>query len=163
MTPRLPRARYTACSAEQRKSAMKRIVERGSEPGLLAYEGKRAVGWIALAPRSEYAGLARSRVAKPVDERAAWAVACFYVHPEHRGRGVASALVRAAIAHARKRGAPCLDAWPNEPKRSRRMVDVFAWMGVASLFERAGFREVARRTPTRPYLRAELERGPKVR
>jgi hypothetical protein len=33
------------------------------------------------------------------------------------------------------------------------MADTFAWFGVASAFRGLGFREVARRSPTRPVLR----------
>jgi hypothetical protein len=36
------------------------------------------------------------------------------------------------------------------------MPDFWAWMGFPSMFESAGFEEVARRTETRPFMRKEL-------
>lgn len=153
MTPRLPSAQYAKQKGAGNQRAMKALVERGPAPGLLAYRGKRAVGWCALAPREQYVRYARSRVAKPLDERPAWAIACLYIRPYERGKGVSSALVRAAIAHARKSGAELLEAFPVEPRKGQELVPVFAWTGIASTFTRAGFEEVARRSPTRPYLR----------
>lgn len=156
MTPRLSSAAYAKNKGAANKRAMKALVERGPAPGLLAYRGKRAVGWCALAPREEYVRYARSRVARPLDARPAWMIACLYVAPDERGKGVSSALVRAALAHARKHGAELVEAFPIEPRKGQELVPVFAWTGIASTFTRAGFLEVARRAPTRPYLRRSL-------
>lgn len=156
MTPRLGSVEYAKKRGAANKRAMKALVERGPAPGLLAYRGREAVGWCALAPRAEYVRYARSRVAKPLDARPAWAIVCIYIRPHELGKGVSSALVRAAIAFARKNGAQLLEAFPVEPRQGQELVPVFAWTGIASTFTRAGFEEVARRTPTRPYLRREL-------
>ncbi len=45
-----------------------------------------------------------------------------------------------------------VEGYPVEPKRSP-MPDVFAWTGLADAFLRAGFKEVLRRSPTRPIMR----------
>lgn len=156
MTPRLSSAQYAKQKGAGNKRAMKKLVEHGPAPGLVAYRGARAVGWCALGPREAYVRYARSRVAKPLDARPAWAIVCLYIRPEERGRGVSAALVRAAVAHAREHGAELLEAFPVEPRAGQELVPVFAWTGIASTFTRAGFREVARRSPTRPYLRREL-------
>jgi GNAT superfamily N-acetyltransferase len=84
----------------------------GPAPGLLAYDGDLAVGWCALAPRSEYPRLARSRVAKPVDDAPAWAVTCFYVRAGYRGAGVATELLEAATAYAVRHGAEIVEGYP---------------------------------------------------
>jgi ribosomal protein S18 acetylase RimI-like enzyme len=160
MTPRLSSAAFARQKGAGNRDAMHALVVSGAEPGLLAYRRDEPVGWCAVGPRDAFVRFARSRVAKPLDERPAWAIACLYVAPAHRGAGVAGALVRAAVAHARTRGAELLEAWPNDPG-ARRLVDVFAWSGIATHFERAGFREVARRTPTRPYMRCELRSTPR--
>jgi GNAT superfamily N-acetyltransferase len=155
MTPRLSSAQYEKQKGAGNKRAMKNLVDDGREPGLLGYIGSKCVAWIALGPRSEFGRLERSRVAKPVDERPAWAIVCVYVHPEHRGRKLSKPLIEAAVAHARARGATLVDAFPNEPKKER-MPAVFAWAGIASTFRQAGFGEVARRSATRPYMRREV-------
>jgi hypothetical protein len=39
------------------------------------------------------------------------------------------------------------------PAREPATADAFAWNGLAAAFRKAGFREVARRSPTRPIMR----------
>jgi len=38
--------------------------------------------------------------------------------------------------------------------RKKEVPDAFAWFGLASAFERAGFKECARRAESRPIMRA---------
>jgi len=163
MTPRLTRSAYLPNRGEKNKRAMHRLVESGAEPGLLAYRGGEAIGWIALGPRSEYVRLASSRVAKPVDDRPAWSIVCFFIRADHRRTGLSARLIEAAAKHARSRGAELLEAFPIDAK-TKQIPPVFSWTGIASAFEGAGFEEVARRTPTRPFLRKRLtEPGPRTR
>ena len=51
--------------------------------------------------------------------------------------------------------AKIVEAYPVEPKTSP-MPDVFAYTGIASVFQEAGFREVARRSETRPIMRCQI-------
>ena len=155
MTPRLPRAEYERSKGEKNRRAMRKLAESGAEPGLLGYLGPEPVAWLALAPRSEYRGLLRSRVMKPIDDRPAWTIACVFVAKENRGSGIAARMIRAALEHARRRGATLVEACPHEP-RNDRMPDVFAWTGIASSFFANGFVEVARRSRSRPYVRVKI-------
>src|SRR5712692_740916 len=50
--------------SEANKRALKALVDRGVVPGLLGYESGRAIGWVSLGPREDYARLARSPVMK---------------------------------------------------------------------------------------------------
>ncbi len=155
MFPRLPRREWEKGKGAGNKRALKKIVDRGESPGLLAYLGDEPVGWISLGARESFPNLARSRVAKPPDDRPAWHVVCLFVKKEHRRRGVSRALLEGAARFAANRGAKLLDACPVEPKEGA-MPDAFAWHGIASTFRASGFREVARRSPTRPYMRRNL-------
>jgi GNAT superfamily N-acetyltransferase len=155
---RLSRKRFDAQKGAGNKRAMRALVREGCEPGLLAYRGERAIGWCALAPRADYPALERSRVLSPVDDHPCWSVACLFVHREFRGQGVATALLRAAAEHARERGAEILEGYPVEPRGSQRIPPAFAWTGIPSAFRAAGFREVARRSPTRPIMRMRCRR-----
>lgn len=137
------------------KRALKRLVGEGRVPGLLAYLGKEPIGWVSLAPREEFPVLENSRVAARVDSKPVWSVVCLFIAKEHRNRGVSTALLRAAADYARKKGARIVEGYPVEPKQAP-MPDVFAYTGLASAFRRAGYREVARRTPTRPVMRRSL-------
>lgn len=150
--PHLP-ARKTR--SQVNKSRLKALVDAGRPPGLIGYRGKVPVGWISLAPREEYAKLARSPVMKPVDDQPVWSIVCFVVPPEYRGQGVAQALLAGAITYARKRGARLLEAYPvDKPNRSS---DDSMWFGAKSMYDRAGFSEVARRKPQRPVVRLRID------
>ena len=74
-------------------------------PGLLGYHDGRAVAWVSLGPRGDYAKLERSAVMKRVDDQPA------------------------------------------------RAADDSMWFGTATMFECAGFVEVARRKRMRPVMR----------
>ena len=55
-------------------------------PGLLAFEGDRAVGWCELAPRADLSWLGHARFFRPVDDLPVWSIPCFYVRRTHRGQ-----------------------------------------------------------------------------
>jgi hypothetical protein len=64
---------------------------------------------------------------------------------------VARALLDGAVAYAKKRGATLLEAYPVD--RPDRTKDENMWFGSKSMFDDAGFKEVARRKPRRPIVR----------
>jgi len=152
---RLERARFNRQRGAGNKRALKRIVKNGPPPGLLAYAGKQPVGWCALGPRPSYSALERSRTLKPVDEKPAWSVVCFFVTKPFRGRGLSVKLLRAAADYARRKGARILEGYPVDTRKGR-WADPFVYTGTVSVFRRAGFREVARRSATRPLVRRFL-------
>jgi GNAT superfamily N-acetyltransferase len=139
---------------ESRKRALKTLVDRGVVPGLIAYRTGRPIGWISLGPRADYTKLAHSPVMKPVDDAPVWSIVCFFVDARERGNGVAEALLKAALAWARKQGVTLVEAYPVD--RARRGADDSMWFGAKSMYDAAGFREVARRKPTRAVVRRRL-------
>jgi len=153
---RLSRKQFEAQKGDGNKRAMQAIVDAGEVPGLLAYHEKKPVGWCAVAPRTTYSALSRSRVLKNVDDRKCWSIACLYIEKSYRKKGVATELLRAAGEYARSRGAELMEGYPVEPKPDKDIPPAFAWTGIPSAFSRAGFKEVLRRSPTRPIMRKEL-------
>jgi GNAT superfamily N-acetyltransferase len=136
---------------EVNRKAMKALVGRGVVPGLIAYEDGRPIGWVSLGPREDYPKLKRSPVMKPVDDKPVWSIVCFFVDARARRRGVSEKLLKAAIAYARSQGARLLEAYPvdkGEPSHADSL-----WFGAKAMFDRAGFKEVARRKETRPVVR----------
>ncbi len=130
-------------------------------PGLVAYRDGRAIGWVSLGPREDYERLAYSTVFAPLDEIPVWSIVCFVVSRRVRGIGVAAALLDAAIAYARDHGATMLEAYPVDTSAGR-VPAANAFRGALSMFERRGFRVVARRrfnesTPVRPIVRLDLD------
>ena len=157
MTWRRPRKEFNANKGAGNKAAMKALVDAGREPGILAYEDGKAVGWCALAPRTEYTSLERARILKPVDDDPVWAVSCFFIAKTHRRRGLTAKLLEAAVAFVAARGGKLVEGYPVEPK-SDDMPVVFAWTGMASAFLKAGFKEHRRPAPARPIMRIETTR-----
>ena len=160
---RIPRSEFERNKGEGNRRSLKRIVQRGDLPGLLAYAGGEPVGWCSIGPRASYPMLERSRTLKPVDERPVWSVVCFFVARPFRRRGLTARLLQAAVDHARKQGATIVEGYPVDP-RTGTMPDAFAWTGFPGAFRDAGFVEVARRSATRPIMRRALrERGTRRR
>ncbi|HEX6867653.1 MAG TPA: GNAT family N-acetyltransferase, partial [Candidatus Limnocylindrales bacterium] len=127
-------------------------------PGLVAYDGDAAVGWVSLGPREDYDRLAASTVRAPIDDTPVWSIVCFVVGRRSRGRGVADALLGAAVDYARDHGATTLEAYPVDVPPGGRIPSANAYHGTLAMFERAGFEVVARRqanakAPVRPIVR----------
>jgi GNAT superfamily N-acetyltransferase len=153
---RLKRTEFERLKGEGNKQAMRKIVESGQVPGLLAYEGRKPVGWCSVAPREDFPVLQRSRTLKPVDGTPVWSVTCFFVAKGYRGIGMNSRLLRAAVEYVRDQGGQVVEGYPIVPRKEQVPV-VFAFTGFASVFEGEGFVEVLRRSETRPIMRLCLE------
>jgi GNAT superfamily N-acetyltransferase len=133
---------------------LQELVARGPEPGLLAYVDGAPAGWVAVAPREEYPRLDRSPKLRRLDDRPVWSITCFTIDRRHRRRGVAAALLDAAVDFARRRGAEVVEAYPIDTAGGKRSsADLYT--GTLAMFERAGFEEVARRGG-RPIVRRTL-------
>jgi GNAT superfamily N-acetyltransferase len=137
---------------------MRNIVKSGEVPGILAYAGQKPVGWCAVAPRGSFPALNRSRILKKVDDIPVWSIVCFFVDRTYRDQGVSVRLLKAAIEYGRRQGGEVLEGYPVEPKKGR-IPAAFAWTGVASAFQTAGFIEVSRRSETRPIMRYIISKG----
>jgi ribosomal protein S18 acetylase RimI-like enzyme len=151
--------RVTSSEFEERHGAGLRrdlhdLVAAGPAPGLLAYVDGTPAGWVAVGPREEYPRLDRSPKLRRLDDQPVWSVTCFTIDRRHRRRGVAVALLDAAVDFARQRGAEVLEAYPIDTAGGKRSsADLFT--GTLAMFERAGFEEVARRSG-RPIVRRTL-------
>jgi GNAT superfamily N-acetyltransferase len=146
--------RYHERPREENRRDLCELAGSGRPPGLLAFDGARAVGWCLLAPRADLAWLGRARHLGPVDDLPVWSLPCFFVRRSHRGQGVTAALVDAAVDAARRGGAPALEAYPVDTDVPGHTRNLFP--GVASVFVRLGFAEVARRKDDRPVMRKAL-------
>jgi GNAT superfamily N-acetyltransferase len=144
----------SAAAGTTNKEQFCSLVESGVQPGLVGYLGGEPIGWISLGPREEYLKLKRSPVMKPVDDTPVWSIVCTYVAKTHRGEGLQHKLLADAVDWARDQGVRMLEAYPvDKPERSH---DDFMFFGSRGLYERAGFREVVRRSPTRLVMRRGL-------
>jgi ribosomal protein S18 acetylase RimI-like enzyme len=149
---RLPRKQFDLQKGEGNRKELLKVVAESKPVGVIAYISGKPAGWCAVAPREELAGLSRSRILAPVDEEKPWSITCLFIKKEFRRMQASVALIKAAVDYAQSMGAKIIEAYPQEPRQSP-MPDVFAFTGIASAFRKAGFKEIARRSPTRPIMR----------
>ena len=142
---------FEEAAGEDARQMQKTIVDSGEVPGLIAYAKGMPVGWIAVEPRSAYPKLAYSRALKPVDDQPVWSVTCFFVAKGYRRKGVTVELLKAAVEYVRKKGGRIVEGYPVDTQKD--MPAPFIYTGTAPAYQRAGFKEVARRSPTRPVFR----------
>jgi GNAT superfamily N-acetyltransferase len=110
-------------------------------PGYLAYLDGEPVGWVGVGVRTETPRLRHSRTIPAVDDLPVWSVGCFRIRPGYRRRGVARALLDGVVEAARRAGAPGVEAYPIDPE-GRRVEVGAGFVGIASMFDAAGFRRV---------------------
>ncbi len=110
-------------------------------PGFVAYLDERPAGWVGVSVRGRTPRLDASRTIPAIDDLPAWVIGCFRIVPGLRRRGVARALLGGVIEAARAAGAPGVEAYPVDPGE-RRMDVGFGFVGIASMFDAAGFRRV---------------------
>jgi GNAT superfamily N-acetyltransferase len=145
------------------RAAFHEVVDQGPPPGLLAYRDGAPVGWCAVAPREDFPRILNSPTIKPLDDDpGCWSIVCFYTLRGERGRGVANALLEAAVTFAAEQGATAVEGYPKDTEGARKHANEM-FVGSMSMFAEAGFTEAGRRSPTRPIMRRAVGvRGPKA-
>lgn len=151
---RVPNKEFNTLGKDGLKEAMRTLVHRGVEAGLVAYVDGIPAGWVTVAPRVDYVRLSTSRMLAPVDEQPVWSIPCFFIGKNFRGQGLMNALINAAVSYAKAHGAEIVEAYPVQTDKQAYSTSIFT--GVASAFESAGFVEVARRKPNRPMMRKSI-------
>jgi len=152
---RVPRSQFTKGQGEPFRQEMRKLVDDGTVPGLLAYDGSVPVGWISIGRREEFVLLKHSRVLAPVDDQPVWSIVCFFIAKNHRKKGLMLPLIQAAVEHARKNSARIVEAYPMDPYK--RLGGVSAFVGITPVFRKAGFMEAARRSEHHPVMRKVLK------
>ncbi|WP_308799968.1 GNAT family N-acetyltransferase [Agromyces silvae] len=131
-------------------------------PGLLAYDDDTPAGWCAIEPRPGLTRLRRSSIVTTgteqpdLDDEAVWALSCFVIPPEHRGRGIATELAHAAVGFAAQHGARVVEAYAVDAAARRHVSAAELYHGTIAMFAAAGFTEIARPTPSRVVMQHAL-------
>jgi GNAT superfamily N-acetyltransferase len=151
---------------ESRAELLTAIAERSDEArGIVAIatigsEPPRVVGWLKVAPAAIMTKAYDRRLYRKLpcfdgDREGVLLIACALVHPDHRHRGVASALVGGAVQYATVCGARALEALPRRPKEP--VSDEELWTGPMGAFTAHGF-EIVNDFDPYPVLRLPLIR-----
>ncbi len=133
-----------------------------STSGLVAYLDGEPVGWCAVEPRAAYPKLPEQRVilrkrGEDPHDSTVWAVTCFVTRAGFRRRGITRALARATVAFARDRGARALEAYPMITEPGVEITWGETHVGTRSMFEAAGFEQIAHPTVRRVVMRIDFE------
>lgn len=150
---RISRKEFEQAQGEGNRRAMHDLVHGGAIPGILAYVDGQAAGWCSVAPREQYASLNRSPMLRPIDDQPVWSIVCLFIGRRHRNQGLALELIGAARDYALAQGAPIVEAYPTAPRSDGRLPPVSSFMGLPTMYERAGFVEVARPSKSRVIMR----------
>ncbi|HCS39837.1 MAG TPA: GNAT family N-acetyltransferase [Anaerolineaceae bacterium] len=151
---RIKNKEFNTLGKDGLKEAMRTIVHRGVEAGLIAYVDGFPAGWVTVAPRADYIRFETSRFFYPVDDQPVWSIPCFFVHHDYRHQGLMIKLIEAAEQYAKIHGADIVESYPYETDKKTGSADIFT--GVSTTFKSAGYVEVARRKPTRPIMRKKI-------
>lgn len=156
----LRNADWQRTTLDERAELLRDETGESPPPALIAYVDGEAAGWVRVGPRTRYARLARTKAIAPLspspwDDESVWAVTCFVVRREHRRQGLNAHLLTAAVDYAREHGARVLEAYPIDTAVSERRTNDL-YHGVLSVFEDAGFREVARPKPDMAIVELDL-------
>ena len=127
---------------DRNREALQQQIATATVPhGVLAYDdGKKPIGWCAVAARADYPRLRpdAGRPGNPGRAEGLWSVTCFVVRVGHRRQGVASQLLEAAVQFAGRHGARMVEAYPVDPS-VRPTGSSGLYQGTLSMYLRAGF------------------------
>jgi predicted GNAT family acetyltransferase len=123
------------------KRRLKTMVQNGAVRGLLAYSGNEPIGWCTFGKRTEFSRLNRARSLKCDDAETVYSIPCFYIKNRYRKQGVATELLKAAVALLKAEGQAILEGYPVKPTKpgNKNIPGAFAWTGTVTLFENQGF------------------------
>ena len=138
------------------KRAIKKLIFSDTIPGILAYDNDQPIGWCSVAPRNEFIKLDNSKILKPVDDKIVWSIVCFFIEKNYRRKGVSVDLLNAAKKYVKSKRGKIIEGYPVEPKENK-YPDTFAYTGLASAFAQTGFKEIIRRSETRPIMRYNVK------
>ncbi len=143
MNYRLEKSDFEAGKGEQNRNRLFEKVKEEIPTGLIAYEAGIPIGWISVAPRTEFPRMLKSRIMQTDCKGNSWCITCLFVKPAYRGRKVSDWLVQAAGEFAFEHGADCVEAFPSFTGE-KKLPPPFVWKGLPGMYIRNGF-EVIRK------------------
>jgi GNAT superfamily N-acetyltransferase len=140
------------------KDAMKALVWSGKPAGIIGFFEGQPIAWCAFAPREDFMKLENSRVHKRIDDEPVWSIPCLFVDKHFRRQGVSVQLLKGVAQFAKKHKISIIEAYPTIPTKEE-VPDAFAWIGLYSAFEQAGFKIVDSTSKNRPMVRFYVDRS----
>ena len=142
---------WESVKGKKNRDRLRRLIKAGKIHAVLAFSEGKPVGWCSFGPRSTFPRLETVRALRGDWSQDTWSIVCFYILPRWRRLGVGTRLLKAAKKKAFELGAREVQGYPVVPKKPPQPVPAaFAWTGVPTLFEKAGFKELPREGVSRP-------------
>jgi GNAT superfamily N-acetyltransferase len=161
---RLDRQTFRKLKGEGARRRLRVLVGTDRAHGILAFAGDEPVGWCAFERRRDLPRLDGAPSLACDDAERVWSLPCLFIARGHRGRGVTAALLAAAEAALRARGAEVAEAYPTRPqRRDGRVPPPAAYTGVPVIFERCGFACVGAHPQGKQRYRKRLTKPPRPR
>ena len=146
-----------AMRAVRNRREKRELVECGRAHGILVYANREPVGWCQYGLREEltridgssnYRGRHRNQ-----SRISLWRITCFVVDKKHRGRGVATVALQAALESIKKKGGGLVEAYPLIDWGTLRLSEIrrrghapsfgnMSTHGTIPMFQKHGFRTV---------------------
>lgn len=141
--PMITSKEWNTTSVDERTDMLRTEIHDGPPPGMLAYLDGEPVAWVRVGPRIRQRRILRTRAiakttAEPVDAEDVWAITCFVVRREHRGKGLTRRLLDAAVKYAAVSGARVIEAYPVDTDGAHHRANDL-YHGTVSTFTAAGF------------------------
>jgi GNAT superfamily N-acetyltransferase len=152
---RMKRSEWEKQRGDGTRKLLQKLTRSATAPGIIAYVDGEPAGWCSIGPRENFVLLENSRILKRVDDIPVWSVVCFFVARPFRRSGLTQKLLQAAMDYAKQKGVKIVEGYPIEPIKDH-VPEIYAYTGFASVFRKAGFKEVARRSDKRPIMRKHL-------
>jgi len=157
MNWRLMKAQFEFQKGDKNRQAMKNIIKKGRVPGIIAYYDSEPVGWCSIEPRENFPRLALARTLRPIDDKPVWSISCLFIAKDYRKQNIAVNLVKAAVKYARTQKAIIVEAYPYDlTGQDSPLPDPFVWTGLIQIYTKAGFKEAARFSKSRPIMRKHI-------
>jgi GNAT superfamily N-acetyltransferase len=140
---KLPRTRAEIAVRNRREK--RTLVQSGRTHGIILYAKGEPIGWCQYGPKDELPRVGNRSMYRRLNledgsENRLWRITCFIVHEDHRGQGLASAALEAALDAIRKKGGGVVEAYPVSKSDQGSN---YRYCGTVSMFEKAGFKTVA--------------------
>lgn len=141
---------WFATTKEQNRETAIAHIGSGRMTGYLAFQEGKPVGWVHAGDRLAFprlcaaSGFVEAGTRRdPSDHGSApigrgKAVVCFMIHPQHRGQGIASALLDRVVADAPGEGYDYVEAYPFRHATSCAT----HYHGPSPMYEKAGFQKM---------------------
>jgi GNAT superfamily N-acetyltransferase len=127
-------------TAAQNRSDKQCRVQEGRAHAALVYDGPDCIGWCQFGATGELPRIKHGRAYRAgLDALPDWRITCFYVHKQHRRRGVAAAALAGALREIARLGGGTVESYP-EDAQGRSPSSSFLHNGTAAMFESQGFR-----------------------